>query len=304
MRAIIGYIKLYFREINFWKWLLASGWIALLVYLNYTWDLEGRIYQWEALPLAGYTAPFLVYALAYYPPLVLVIFPIVKKQSAAVSILLLLAPALFAVKVGLSTYVDFSTSREWELYWNKVLYWPLRMLPLLLLLWLCCRPFGRPTELLGLSARDWSWKPYAWMLLIMIPLISIASTQADFLHSYPRIRQILPLPADANPDWLYSLLYELGYGTDFISIEVFFRGLLVVGFSRWLGRDAILPMACFYCSIHFGKPLGECISSYFGGTLLGIVSYHSRSIYGGLMVHLGIAWLMELGGYLGNTLKG
>jgi hypothetical protein len=33
---------------------------------------------------------------------------------------------------------------------------------------------------------------------------------------------------------------------------------------------------------------------------LGIVIYHTRTIYGGLMVHLGIAWMMELGGYLGH----
>jgi hypothetical protein len=75
---------------------------------------------------------------------------------------------------------------------------------------------------------------------------------------------------------------------------------LVLAFAKWVGKDAILPMALFYCTIHFGKPLGECISSYFGGLILGIVIYHTRTIFGGLMVHVGIAWLMELGGYLGN----
>ena len=80
-------------------------------------------------------------------------------------------------------------------------------------------------------------------------------------------------------------------------------GFLILAFIKWAGKDAILPMACFYCTIHFGKPLGECISSYFGGIILGVVVYHTRSIYGGLLVHLGIAWLMELGGYIGNTLN-
>jgi hypothetical protein len=55
-------------------------------------------------------------------------------------------------------------------------------------------------------------------------------------------------------------------------------------------------MAIFYCTIHFGKPLGECISSFFGGIILGVVSYHTRTIFGGFMVHVGIAWLMELAG--------
>jgi hypothetical protein len=59
-------------------------------------------------------------------------------------------------------------------------------------------------------------------------------------------------------------------------------------------------MATFYCSIHFGKPLFECISSYFGGLILGVIAYKTQSIMGGLAVHLGIAWLMEIGGYFGN----
>jgi hypothetical protein len=46
--------------------------------------------------------------------------------------------------------------------------------------------------------------------------------------------------------------------------------------------------------------MGECISSFFGGLILGVVIYHTRTIFGGLMVHLGIAWMMELGGYLGH----
>jgi hypothetical protein len=77
----------------------------------------------------------------------------------------------------------------------------------------------------------------------------------------------------------------------------------VLAFVRFAGQDAILPMAVFYCSIHFGKPLAECISSFFGGMLLGIVVYHTKSIWGGLMVHLGIAWLMEAGAVIGNYIK-
>ena len=69
------------------------------------------------------------------------------------------------------------------------------------------------------------------------------------------------------------------------------------------GKHCIIPVACFYCTIHFGKPMGEAISSFFGGMLLGIVSFNTGSIWGGLMVHLGIAWLMEIGGWIGFILK-
>ena len=129
----------------------------------------------------------------------------------------------------------------------------------------------------------------------MIPLIAVASTQPDFLTMYPKMKAI-----GNNASWFQKLLFELSYGTDFITVELFFRGFLILAFIKWAGKDAILPMACFYCTIHFGKPLAECISSYFGGILLGIVVYNTRSIIGGLLVHLGIAWMMEWGGYLGN----
>jgi hypothetical protein len=134
----------------------------------------------------------------------------------------------------------------------------------------------------------------------MVPLIAAASTQADFLAMYPKLKSFFLTDENMNLSWLHKLLFELSYGSDFFSIEIFFRGFLILAFIKWVGKDAILPMACFYCTIHFGKPLGECISSYFGGLLLGIIVYNTRSMFGGLMIHLGIAWLMEIGGYLGN----
>ncbi|MBL0146939.1 MAG: hypothetical protein IPP48_15685 [Chitinophagaceae bacterium] len=69
------------------------------------------------------------------------------------------------------------------------------------------------------------------------------------------------------------------------------------------GTHCIIPVACFYCAIHLGKPMAEAISSFWGGLLLGIVSFNSGSIWGGLIVHLGIAWFMEIGGWLGALVK-
>jgi hypothetical protein len=136
--------------------------------------------------------------------------------------------------------------------------------------------------------------------MLMVPLVAAASTQPDFLEVYPKIKTVTGIDNINAISWERKILFELSYGSDFITIELFFRGFLILAFLKFAGRDAILPMACFYCTIHFGKPLGECISSYFGGMILGVIVYHTRSIYGGLIIHLGIAWLMELGGYFGN----
>lgn len=128
----------------------------------------------------------------------------------------------------------------------------------------------------------------------MIPLLTAAAAQKDFQSVYPKAKFLQDIPAKK---WQY-VVYELCYGFDFVSIEFFFRGFLILALAKICGTHCIIPVACFYCSIHLGKPMGEAISSFWGGLLLGIISYNTGSIWGGLIVHLGIAWLMEAAGWL------
>jgi hypothetical protein len=53
--------------------------------------------------------------------------------------------------------------------------------------------------------------------------------------------------------WFHKLLFELSYGSDFLGIEIFFRGFLILAFVKWVGMDAILPMACFLLYYSFWK---------------------------------------------------
>jgi membrane protease YdiL (CAAX protease family) len=96
------------------------------------------------------------------------------------------------------------------------------------------------------------------------------------------------------PEWVTVAGYEIAYGLDFITVEYLFRGFMVIGMMAILGRGAVLTMAVVYCVLHFGKPAGEAISSAFGGYILGVVAYETRSVWGGIIVHMGIAWMMEL----------
>lgn len=305
MKVIIGYIRDYFRWVNKAVLIGCILFTAALVWLNYGQDLEHHLINSLGLPYGSITGRMLLFGIAFIVPYLIVRMKSQPEyfRNSGFRLCLVLAPVFFAVKAGIIMSFTTSADPHWNQYWNDVLHWPVRLLILVVLLFACWRLFHRGESFFGLSAREFKPSPYLGMLAIMVPLILVASTQPDFQAVYPKLKEVVPLPADATPSWFYKLLFELSYGSDFFSIEIFFRGMLVVGFMRWAGKDAILPMACFYCSIHFGKPMGECISSFFGGMLLGIVSYHTRSIYGGLIVHLGIAWLMELGGYLGNLYK-
>lgn len=146
----------------------------------------------------------------------------------------------------------------------------------------------------GASARGAHLRPYFVMLLAVAPLIAAASFLPDFLHVYPTYR-----PGDAAaylgvPDWLLAVIYETLYLFDFLFVEIFFRGILVIGMVRLMGRSAVLPMTVLYTFAHFGKPLGETIAAIIGGYILGVVAYRSRSVTGGFILHAGIAFLMEV----------
>ena len=150
----------------------------------------------------------------------------------------------------------------------------------------------------GFTRKNFNTKPYFIMLLLMVPLIIAASTQADFLESYPRVQRFDSLDIGNTGHWKQFALYEFLYGLDFFTIEFFFRGFMILAFVGIVGPRAIIPMAYIYFVIHWNKPMGELISSFFGGSLLGIVAYYSKSILGGIIVHVGIAMMMEVGAFI------
>jgi hypothetical protein len=274
-----------------------------MIYLNFHYGIDLKIDEFDSVGiefLIRYSVFLIAFALPY-----LFYFLLEGKnyfQGPLILLLIFLSPAIFSWKMVMNTGLHLSNNSYCDYYWNQVIYWPIRLVVLSLILFIIWKLFYSKESFFGLTVKGFNWKPYLIMLLIMVPLIAAASTQPDFLSMYPKLTDVDPALSGVKNKWFYHLLHELSYGTDFISVELFFRGFLILAFIKVVGKDAILPMACFYCTIHFGKPLGECISSYFGGMILGIVVYNTRSIIGGLMVHLGIAWLMELGGYIGNSM--
>ncbi len=304
MKTIFNYLQQYFYGVDKRVLAIVSLLVAVLIFLNYHFLIDDSISKRFSFA-ASFRARYIIFLLAFSLPYLL--YSVLKKRDYVKQLsflfLLLLAPAIFSLKIALDIPLHFSDRPNWNNYWNHIFYWPVLVLITGGFLFICWRIFDNKQPFYGLKTTGVNWRPYLYMLLIMIPLVAAASTQADFLEVYPKLKSVESIYSEPGIRWWHKLLFELSYGSDFITIELFFRGFLILGFIKWAGKDAILPMACFYCTIHFGKPLGECISSYFGGMILGIIVYHTRSILGGLMVHLGIAWMMEIGGYLGNAIK-
>lgn len=143
-----------------------------------------------------------------------------------------------------------------------------------------------------------NFKTYFSFLLVMLPLVIFASTQSDFLDSYPKLKQ----GHSTYEEYLSQLyVFEPLYLLDFIFVEWFFRGFMVLYFAKYLDKKSILLAALVYCSFHFGKPLLECVSSFFGGYLLGYIVYKTKSIWGGVIVHMGLALMMDAFAFIALT---
>lgn len=156
----------------------------------------------------------------------------------------------------------------------------------------------RHTNFYGLTTLPFDVRPYFILLAIAIPMLAVASFNKGFQHQYPMYVETGAYIFLEINQWITVAVYEFAYAVNFVSIEFFYRGFLVLGMASVLGRSSVLPMACLYCFLHFGKPAPEAISSIFGGYLLGVISFETRSIWGGIIVHIGIAWSMELLAFL------
>jgi len=151
--------------------------------------------------------------------------------------------------------------------------------------------------LYGLAKKSKHIPAYLMLFLGLLPFLIVASFTSDFQNAYPQFHPWLYQNAFKLPTWCYTIIYETTYAIDFVKTELVFRGMLVIGMVHIMGRRAVLPMVAMYAAIHFGKPLGETLSSIFGGYILGALAYQTRHIWGGVIVHICIALTMEIMGF-------
>lgn len=147
--------------------------------------------------------------------------------------------------------------------------------------------FGLPLSEFFLIPRDYlrHLPTYTLLFLPVALLVLGVARSPDFQMMYPFYTAQVGV-AD-------QLAWEAGYALQFFALEFFFRGFLLRGLSADMGASAILAMAIPYCMIHFGKPLPECLGSIVAGIVLGTLALDTRSIWGGVTIHVAVAWLMD-----------
>ncbi len=146
------------------------------------------------------------------------------------------------------------------------------------------------------SVADYGWRwnnthqhlPKYLYLLIPIMLMAVAASyRSDFTNHYPFYRYC----SRSISDWL---MWEICYVLQFIFLEFFFRGFLLNAARPAIGANAVWFMVLPYLMIHFSKPWLESTGAIFFGLFLGILALQNRSIWGGFMVHCGLALCMDV----------
>lgn len=302
MKSILKYFKEYWEEQNIIHLFFISIFLAFSIHLNYKYDIENSVIDVHVRTFKLYYLYFLLYAVGFIIPYLSYIYD--KEGRKMLSNIRLWGRMLFAVaafcaycylyqyRVLIENWIsDYNLRQILKICADQLFQSLLLFVILVAFWWFRDR---KDQRLYGLKLHSEHNKIYALMLLAMVPLTIAASFTESFQSYYPTLKKVLYYCEDHPYKYAFVALYEFCYGQEFFHIEFFFRGFLILAFVKYAGSRAILPAAVFYCFIHFGKPAGECISSFFGGIILGVLSYRSESIAAGIWIHLGIALLMEL----------
>ena len=279
--------------------------LSLLIVLNYQFDFEKNYIITETGKIVQVFLYFIWYSIPYY----LVVYFLNRDQKESVFLskrfLLISISAIFIISLNNSLYIPLLITRTIEIadeVFNFAAYLLMNTSSLLLAIipfYLLSKFWKEPfKQTYGLG---FSLKPYELLLsglIVIIPIILYSSFQNPFNQFYPFYK---PGTAEAylGISSITSFIsYELTNAAYYYSIELLFRSVLLIALIPFLNKRAVLAMVIIYAAIHFSKPLAETLSSILGGYILGIIAYQYRHITIGFLLHLSVAWTMDISTFL------
>lgn len=300
---IFNYLRQYLKaEFHLGMFLSLGIFLVIAIWFNYTYNLERGIldgrkgesgfFWWNML---YYAAPYLVGCLA--------ISVFRKKWDFWLKPGFWLVLFIFCFALSFDAFYHwyslFDVDRELEYlsrkYVAKVTRASIYIIPIAIYYFL---KKNKGESFFGLTMKGFDKSPYLIMMLIMTPLLIWASFDASFLRSYPTYNVGIAEAHLGVSPWFTFIPYEALYALTFLALEILFRGFIIFEMEKYLGEKVVIPMVVVYCTLHFGKPMMECISSIFGGFILGVIALRTRSVYGGVWVHIFIAVGMDLLAFL------
>jgi hypothetical protein len=147
--------------------------------------------------------------------------------------------------------------------------------------------FREKLSAFGMSPRGF-FKHLPLYLLLFVPVLAgvvVVSYTKPFQNTYPFYH---------SPHYVWDmLLWDFLYCLQFFGLEFFYRGFLVHSMKFKLGTGAVWLMVLPYMMIHFTKPGAEAFGAIIAGTVLGVLSIRTNSIWGGVFIHCAVAVAMD-----------
>lgn len=127
-------------------------------------------------------------------------------------------------------------------------------------------------------------------LLVMIPIVIIASRNPSFHRVYPLFKVM------KQGGWTF-IVYEIYFLIFFFMWEFFFRGVMLFSLKKHSPGSvysAVMMQAVIFAFAHLGKPGLETFSSLFGGIILGVIILRIRTFLPAAIIHFAIALTMDI----------
>jgi membrane protease YdiL (CAAX protease family) len=184
-------------------------------------------------------------------------------------------------------YIPDTTTRLAEMcWWAGTQIVSYLIVPMIVVRFIGMKPIDIGWKFRGTSSH---WKYYAILLVIAVPFVVVASTTGEFQERYPLLEIGRGLPdvwADLRIWWIFYVL-------QFVAVETFFRGFLVLGLAKRFGQASIFIATIPYLMIHFSKPPVEALAAIIGGIVMGYLAYRTKSVWWGIALHVSVAALMD-----------
>ncbi len=304
MKTLLVSIYLFAKEnFNPWLYLKVVLFTSLLIFIEYKYLIYEGLSDKLAFNNKTYLLNFIAFSIAYYGVILLIKTTKTRKPKLNLEFWLKSFIGILIASIYIGYFGQYAIDLNLSYPEKHFFYYTADnlagIITCLIPLYLVYRMFDKNKDIpfYGFTFKNFNIK-IALILTLIVVSISYFGSQMSSLSEYYPILSRTGYGAFAHefdlPRWLTASIFEAAYMFDFMMIELFFRGFMIFGFIKLLGKDAILPIATFYAVIHFGKPLPETISSFFGGYILGIVAYSQKNIGIGIILHCTLAFAMEM----------
>jgi membrane protease YdiL (CAAX protease family) len=123
-----------------------------------------------------------------------------------------------------------------------------------------------------------------WKSSLIVILVSLAA-MAPILYGVSQIPEFRSYYHRQAIDWPQLLLDKALF---YFAWEFLFRGYMLFGLEKSIGKSAIFVQVIPFVLRHLGKPLLETLFCIPGGALLGYIAYRTRSFLPCFVIHVGI----------------